>query len=401
MYIIGEQRQIFMHYKLPQIALLLTVSFLALIGCSKKDSSGPSVDLPPTSGLLLEVKNSTLRVGEGTKLTGTYYDGDSSIDVSNLLICTTDSGSFHLTAENYAVGDAGGSGEIACTYENQAESVALRIDSTRPISIRLVVGDTTLHTGALGYLQLIGMYEDGTEIDFTAYATWSTNNENVVSINQGVMLAEAAGSAIVLATHASLRDESVSIQVIHAVPTHIEVVQDLSFYIGVERQFKAIGYWDDGDSALLGGPVVWSASNTRAEHQATNGVFKAVAEGPVSISASYEGVTGEQDTYVLASIVVKVTTEPLKENVIVLDQILEITAFAHFSDGTVVDISGQADWHDSAYDPVVRFETIPGSNLASLQAVREDTSTVIWADYDGVSGARNWQLLEVKKTPTN
>jgi len=377
-------------------------SVLLVAGCNNNDSNTPDPNLPPFSdGLLLEVATSTLRSGEGTKLIGTYYDDDkNSIDVSDLMSCNTSSGALYLTAQNYVVGSAGGYGNVSCTYQDQSRSLEFRINSISPISSRLVVDDTTLHRGATGQLQLIGLYADGAERDFTAYANWSTQNDSVLSVTQGTVRAHQVGSTAISVQHSRLQIESVFIQVIFTTPERIEVVQDGPFYIGVIRYLRARGYWADGDIAYLHGPVVWSASNANVRALNDAGKFLAEAEGSVTISASYEGVTGEDHPYVLDSVVLNVTTSPPSSDTIVLDEILYLQAYAHYSNGNVVDVSGEADWHQSNSNPVVSFSTIPSSNLAWLQAIREDISTAIWADYDGVSGARSSQIISVRKTST-
>ena len=375
------------HLSAFSIISLLT---LILSSCSSDDAPQPP---PSGTGFNLEISSDVLRLAEGAEITGTYYSGDTSTDVTDQMRCTVTAGNAFMF-DRYIIGSAPGNETLNCTYNFESKTRTLTINNQAPESAQLVIGDTTLHRGASSQYRFIGLYSDGEQVDYSAYSVWGSTDVFVAAVDNGLVAGIQTGLATISVWNDGVSSgDRILVEVIPGTPQRIEVVQDESFYVGITREFRARGFWDDGDEAWILG-ADWSSSNDRAVLvDGTRSSFLASAEGEVSISATLEGVTGTKDTEVTAAIVVSVETAPPTKERITTGEILEIQAFATYSDGSVVDISGFADWHESG-GGLVEFNTIPGSSLAFMTATNErNTSTTYWADYDGVNGGRTSQII--------
>lgn len=379
---------------------VIIITVFILLGCSANDGPDDKPTPPEVDGLFIEVSSTTLRPYEGTRIKGTLYIGDEILDVTDLMTCEPGNPRVRVTDDKFLIGITPGSSSITCRYGGYESSLQLQIEGAFPSSTRLIAGDETIHRGATTQWRFILTYPDGAERDATAYADWSIANESFATVDKGLITAIATGVTSVKASHETLLGNSQQIMIISDPPLYIEIEQNETLYIGVTRQFKAIGHWADGDRAVLSGPLIWSASNSNLEldsNRPSSGIFTAVSAGEVSVQVEYEGVAAEEEFNVLDYVVTEVVTEPLSTSSIIVGEIVFIQATAYYSNGTSEDVSGLADWNQVAVDPAVSFTTDPINNLAWLEGVRGGSATVIWADYEDVSGYSTNRYIAVQK----
>jgi hypothetical protein len=162
-------------------------------------------DEPPVD-IVLATAPVTLALGRTFQLSATgLFAGDRQADITDQASWrTTDPDVLQVVAGLLtAVGE--GTAQISASFRGVTSDVALvevapkELDSLR---ITQVQGPSSAPSNGLTvYLAAIGIYSDGSEEDLSSEVTWSTSDEEVVTVSQGgVATAEAVGMGEVIAT---------------------------------------------------------------------------------------------------------------------------------------------------------------------------------------------------------
>jgi len=113
--------------------------------------------------------------------------------------------------------------------------------------------------------------------------------------------------------------------------------------LGGTRQLTATGHYSDGSSRDLTAQVTWTRLLLGAITVSPGGLVTAVAMGTNTVTASLGAISGSTGVTVGAAAVVSVTVTPAEATVEV-GLWAEFTAAAHWSDGTVTDVTRTATW---------------------------------------------------------
>jgi len=289
---------------------------------------------------------------------GLYSDGsvqDLSAQVTwisdNESISTIDN---NESNEGLARGIELGESTITAVLGGVSESTQLTVTDAQLNAIEIQPASQTIAKGLDSTVKAIGHYSDGTQLDITDIAQWSsanTDNTNILSLSNsqtGSIRALNEGSALINASIdniTGLGQVTVSAATLQSI--NIGIASN-SVPKGSQQTLSATGTFSDGASRDISQQVTWQSTNTNIVtiDNIVSGLMSAVNTGEAVVSASQGG---EEST-----ISVTVTSATLSKIDIVMEQSsinvktkTQATATATYSDTSTKDVTQQVNWATS------------------------------------------------------
>ena len=162
-------------------------------------------------------------------------------------------------------------------------------------TITLTPVNPSVPAGTTVQLTATGTYSDGSTLDLTDLASWSTSDPTVSVSPAGVATGLSNGSATVSAQLDAVSG-STTVTVTAAVLTTLVVTPaNPTVPVGSTVQLTATGTYSDGSSLDLTDQVVWSSSGspvTVSNAAGSQGLASAVSVGSATLNATLSGITG-------------------------------------------------------------------------------------------------------------
>ncbi len=188
-------------------------------------------------------------------------------------------GSATLTA-----GPLNGTSQQATITVTPAELVTLAITPPAP----------TIAKGETQQFSATGTYTDGTTLDLTGAAAWTSSDETVATITGlgGLATGVSVGQATVTATVASVA-ATATLTVTPPILASIAITpQNPTRNVGETLQFQAVGTLTDGTTQDVTTGVAWTSSLDTVATISATGLASALAAGVATITATHsEGFT--------------------------------------------------------------------------------------------------------------
>lgn len=254
---------------------------------------------------------------------GTFSDG-SNLDLTENVTWTS---SFPTVA---TVGNTAGVDKgIVATVSPGATSITASFGAINNV-INITVSGVTLtsidlapnpasnlNVGLTQQFTATGNFSDGSTMDISNTATWSTSNQAIASVDAtGLVRGESPGPVTIIATQ-NLISGSVILTVDPAALAFINVTPNPAFVnVGDSQQFTATGIFTDSTQQDISTTALWTTSDsniaTISNAAGSQGLATGVAAGgPVAITATQGGVSGDSfltvSTPTAANIVVSCT----------------------------------------------------------------------------------------------
>jgi hypothetical protein len=207
---------------------------------------------------------------------------------------------------------------VTATLAGVYNSVTVVVTPKVLVSISITPVDGTVSAGLPLQLYATGTYSDGTTIDLTSLAMWSTNNQGVATISStGVLTAVSVGTVQVTAYYEGVQ-EQVTENVSSAEPVAIQILLQskyngklttctqtiMTIQYGEEDVLVAVVSWSDGSQTLETQGSTWTSSDPALVWVVSPGDIQTVygQTGTASVSAQFDSLT--------ATIEVNVTSTP-------------------------------------------------------------------------------------------
>ncbi len=326
------------------------------------------------------------------KATGTYNDG-STIDVTSQVTWSTDApGVATISNANgtngLATAVAPGKTTVSATLDGVTGTTVLTVTAAQLLSITIAPADSTLVAGLKQFMTATAHYSDGTTVDVTTQAVWSTADQKVAIVSnangaQGLLSAVGPGKTTVSATFMNVTGTT-SITV--TTPTLLQVVVtpiNLSLPAGQNQQYQAVAIFSNGTSQNVTLQVKWSSSAVGVATINGFGTAHTVAAGMTTISAVYQNVTGSTTLTVTGAVVTGVEVTPINPTY-PAGTIQQFQAVALYSDNTSQNVTGQATWMSSA--PNVAGVTNNGFNKGRVTTLAPGQAKIS-ATFMGLTGS--------------
>ena len=271
-----------------------------------------AVSLTVTSATLVSitVTPSTASVpingNQALTATATYSDG-SSRDVTAFAGWTSATPAVAAVSPvtGMASGVASGSAVITASFFGQTSAMTLNVTSATLVSVAVTPASAVVQMGVTRALLAQATYSDGSVVDVTTAAVWSSNTPLVATVvsNTGIVTGLAAGSAVITATSGG-KSASATVTVPAVTLVSISVTPvSATAQIGDSKNFVATGTYSDGSMVNVSTAAAWaSATPSVATVVSNTGVAKALAAGSTLITATASGKSGSATLTVSAAV---------------------------------------------------------------------------------------------------
>ena len=238
-----------------------------------------------------------------------------------------------------------------------------------------------------------GMYSNGTTVDLTNQVTWATGNAAIAAISntagaEGQLLARTNGTTTVTATLGTITGTT-NVTVIGRVVVSLSIspIAPSRQVAAGNLRFTATEIFSDGTQQNVSAQTAWTSSLPGvATINTTNnrGLATPVAVGTTTITATFMGFTATTTlTVIPPPVITSITVAPITPLVPVAT-VMQFTATAIFSDGTIQNVTANATWTSSA--PGVLAVTTVGGARGRGTGVAPGTATVT-ATFMGIAGS--------------
>ncbi|MEF3313803.1 S-layer homology domain-containing protein [Paenibacillus sp. GYB004] len=240
--------------------------------------------------------------------------------------------------------------------------------------------------GETAQVILTAHWSDGTATDVTQTAEWSSSRPPVANVNStGLITAAGTGQTTVEASYAGF---AVQVPVQVTIPPAESTVTGLTYSplqinlqtVGETAQVTLTAHWSDGTVTDVTQTAEWSSSHPPVANVNSTGLVTAAGVGQTTVEASYAGFTVQVPVQVTIPpaepTVTGLTYSPLQINLQTVGETAQVTLTAHWSDGTVTDVTQTAEW-SSSHPPVANV------NSTGLITAAGTGQTTVEASYAG------------------
>jgi hypothetical protein len=323
--------------------------------------------------------------------TGTFDDSTSQ-DISSSVVWTSTNPAVATVGnssnnQGQAIGVSYGTTTISAsfTYAGAAATgtAALTVSSATLTSIALTPRTATLAPASGLQYSAIGTFSDGSTQFINPLVTWTSSNNSVATLNPtGFVTGQAAGVVTITVQSGSI-SATASLLVESATLTSLQITpQSSTVPATIQTHFKATGTFSNGDTQDLTGFATWTSSSstvaTISNVQSNSGVATGIQPGSTIISAVFNGQVGTASLTVTNATLTAIAVTPGSVSISVGSS-QQFAATGTFSDGSVMNITGQAAWSSSN----ATIATIISQGVASGGSVGTSTIT---AALNGVNG---------------
>ena len=276
---------------------LLALAF-SIAGCTSTSSDTPKIQSIEIAPLI-----TSLPLGINVQMSATaFHDDGSKTDISHLADwSTSDPTVSTINTTGTLTPQTTGSHQVKATYQSFSAQTELTIGdatlstlNTNPTNLEIAKNTHTT-------LNVIGVMTDGTRYDVSDQVTWSSSDENVISLTdkdpvRGTSVFGAAiGNANLTATLGSISSNTP----INVVPGTLIDVQinylDDPITIGDIAPLQAIGVYAEGYEQDITQDVTWDIPPDNILAVASNSLItQAAASGETTISVSFGDIKTEQ-----------------------------------------------------------------------------------------------------------
>jgi uncharacterized protein YjdB len=259
-------------------------------------------------------------------------------------------------------------------------------------SIAVTPANTSLPTGQTEQFTAIGTLSNNTTENLTSQATWASSDTTWATISStGLATAVSPGPVTISATFDGITG-STGLTVVPAPTLQSIAVTPVNSTLpaGQTEQFTAIGTLSNNTTENLTNQATWASSDTTWATINSTGLATAVSPGPVTISATFDGITGSTGLTVVAAPTLESIAVTPVNTTLPTGQTEQFTAIGTLSNNTTENLTNRVTWASSD----TTWATINSTGLAT--AVSPGPVTIS-ATFDGVTGSTG--LTVVASTP--
>jgi hypothetical protein len=317
---------------------------------TKSGTASLSVIPPALASLAVSPANASIPAGTTQQFTatGTYTDGSKQNLTNSVSWSSSSPAIVNVTIIGMATGAGIGSATITASSGTLTGLATLTVGQPALVSIAVTPANPSFALGTTQALKATGTYTDGSTLDLTTSAAWTTTSSGVASVNsQGIATSAAVGSTSVTAT-SGLTSGSTTLNVTQAMLVSLAVTPAIpSIPLGTSQQFSVTGTFTDGTTQDLTGTVQWNSDNpavaTISNAASTQGLASSVGTGAAKITATAGLVTGSTTLTVTSAVLASIAVTPADSS-IALGTKQQFTATGTFTDGSTQDLTSTATW---------------------------------------------------------
>ena len=213
-------------------------------------------------------------------------------------------------------------------------------------TITVAPANATLTAGLRSSYTAMGVFSDGSMLDVTAQATWTTDNAMVATISNaagaaGQLLARAMGTTTVTATFGGVSGQT-TLTVTGATASSLSISPiAVSTPLGTGVQYTATLVFTNGTTRNVTGQAAWTSSNPMAATIGRTGRATPVGVGMTTIDATYMGLDASTTLTVTDAVPTSIQLTPIAPTMPV-GTVTQFNVTAIMSDGTTRNVTAMA-----------------------------------------------------------
>lgn len=279
---------------------------------------------------------------------GTYSDKSTQDITDQVSWSAAQPGVATITSTGLAVSKAVGNTQVTASLNSLNASGQLTVSPAALASIAVRSKEASVPLGASEQFSAIGTYTDGSTMDLTSTATWSSSAPGVVSINgAGMAATKAVGSSSIAAAAGGISGMTAFAVSPAALVSIAVTASNASLPLGGKSQLTATGTYTDNSTKDLTGSATWTSSAPGVISVSSGGAVQAKGIGSAGISASSSGITGNANLSVGSAALVSIAVAASHSS-LPLGTGEQLTATGTYTDGSTKDLTGSATWTSSA-----------------------------------------------------
>lgn len=388
--------------------LFSSLLLLVLSACGDGSNSGfPTADCGDADNLCVQAititpeKSAVLVAGyQSYQAIATLTDG-SEADITERVSWSVDDTSIATIAADgstvIATGISNGTAIISAQYRGLQSNAHLSVGA---ITFSITPSVATILTEMQQSYQAFAVFPNGLQQEVTNQVTWQSDDTDIATINVSESGVTATGLTEGLATiSASYNGTSIFAQlnVVDSTAETLLIAPATAILpLGTAKQYSAFITTSGGEVIDVTSTVNWQVTdNTIASIDAT-AWLSAIKEGSTTITADMM----HSDNALSATAVLTVNTAELDsvaitpvDGVFPVGKIGVYRANAHYSDGTVIDVTRQTTWQvaDTAIGSIVESGIFAGDSVALSPG-----KTSVSAQFQSLSSSTNVEVTDAK-----
>lgn len=167
--------------------------------------------------------------------------------------------------------------------------------------IEITPRDTSISLGDEVQFTAVGFFPDNTSLVLEQLAQWTSANDEILLISDGVGIGRGTGVAAITATAGGILSETTTIEVVAPGIGLIRVApQDTSVLVGDTVSFRVAGVKDGGLEMLIETGIRWASGDSSVLSIQETGLVQAISPGRSHVAAIWEQFMGEAIVTALA-----------------------------------------------------------------------------------------------------
>lgn len=348
-------------------------------------------ELPPAIiSIRIDGDTSSKPIGETWQLMAMgAFDNDTSRNLTDIAMWSTSDSNVASVIKGKVTAKQSGTVKITAAHDSKSMSVILVVEEDAVIDSLDVKGyDGSKKSGQSWALQALATLSDESTLDVSSKAQWSSSDETVASVLNGVVLARAEGTATISVQYQEVNE---TITVVVEKDEDEVVLQSITINGGEQDLIKgqnitltATAEYSDETSEDISRSAAWTSSAPEIA-SVVDGVVSAHNVGEVTLTVQFEGkqsslkLTVESDEPVVVSLEIEGDVKHFRKG-----DTRQLKAMAVFDDGEKRDITMEAQWSSNNTDALtvtagmiegisqgnalvkVQWEEFPSSSVAVL-----------------------------------
>jgi uncharacterized protein YjdB len=279
--------------------------------------------------------------------TATYIDGSTvNVTASANWASATTSIATVVPTTGVATGVSAGTSVVTAAFGGKTATATLTVSSATLVSIAVSPATFTVGLGGPRQFTVIATFSDGSSIDVTGSANWTSGTPGVATISPttGAATGVASGTSVITAAFAGKTATS-TLTVTTATLQSIAVTPaPASTSIGGTKQFAATATYSDASTLDVTASSSWTSGTTSvATVGASTGVATGVAGGASVITAAFGGKTATATLTVSSATLQSIAVTPATSSIPVSAS-RQFTATATYSDASTLDVTASTNW---------------------------------------------------------
>ncbi len=314
-----------------------------------------TVDVEIASRLNLTISKLNLGVEQSKEVTvmASYEDGTSQ-DVTDDAVWSSDNEAIADASDGTITAYSTGSAVITTSYGGKKATI--KVTAGTPSKLTLQAKTVELEEDETYQVIATGKYSDGSDMILTSDVEWSSSDEKVAEVEDGLITGADTGTAVITA---KLGDASAVITVNVGLVDELAASASLITLSAADKEQITL---TAADSAGVETDVTAEADWTSAKPAVATvkkGLVTGVAKGKTAVTASYGGqkVTINIEVDQVASIEASVSNLAMKSG-----ESAKVTVSITFSDGKTKNVTDKAEWKSGSY----KIATVTGGTVKAV-----------------------------------